>query len=148
MWEPIHWKSKGTLKVSFSRPSSIAGNVANYLKLLEVDSLYLPVPVNFIFIGFEGKGNHGMKCSWMWTCLRVGLLTLVWSCYMDDLRGLFLLEFKLHPEELERWFIKLDHIFEHTRIPQVREVLTPFYKMSMDKVLRHQLPLISHTNYK
>ncbi|KAA0038182.1 uncharacterized protein E5676_scaffold1610G00220 [Cucumis melo var. makuwa] len=91
-----------------------AGNVANYLKLLEVDSLYLPVPVNFIFIGFEGKGNH---------------------------------EFKLHPEELERWFIKLDHIFEHTRIPQVREVLTPFYKMSMDKVLRHQLPLISHTNY-
>ncbi|KAE8653558.1 uncharacterized protein LOC101207480 isoform X1 [Cucumis sativus] len=91
-----------------------AGNVANYLKLLEVDSLYLPVPVNFIFIGFEGKGNH---------------------------------EFKLHPEELERWFIKLDHIFEHTRIPQFREVLTPFYKMSMDKVLRHQLPLISHTNY-
>ncbi|XP_022157070.1 uncharacterized protein LOC111023880 [Momordica charantia] len=91
-----------------------AGNIANHLKLLEVDSLYLPVPVNFIFIGFEGKGNH---------------------------------EFKLHPEELERWFLKLDHIFEHTRIPQVREVLTPFYKISVDKVLRHQLPLVSHINY-
>ncbi|XP_022960981.1 uncharacterized protein LOC111461618 [Cucurbita moschata] len=91
-----------------------AGNIANYLKLLEVESLYLPVPVNFIFIGFEGKGNH---------------------------------EFKLHPEELERWFTKLDHIFEHTRIPQVREVLTPFYKISVDKVLKHQLPLVSHINY-
>ncbi|XP_022987363.1 uncharacterized protein LOC111484942 [Cucurbita maxima] len=91
-----------------------AGNIANYLKLLEVESLYLPVPVNFIFIGFEGKGNH---------------------------------EFKLHPEELERWFTKLDHIFEHTRIPQVREVLTPFYKISVDKVLKHQLPFVSHINY-
>ena len=47
-------------KSLFSRSSSIAGNIANYLKLLEVESLYLPVPVNFIFIGFEGKGNHGM----------------------------------------------------------------------------------------
>ncbi|KAK3016013.1 hypothetical protein RJ639_006737 [Escallonia herrerae] len=91
-----------------------AGNIANYLKLLEVESMYLPVPVNFIFIGFEGKGNK---------------------------------EFKLHTEELERWFTKIDHIFEHTRIPQIGEVLTPFYKISMDAERRHHLPLISHINY-
>lgn len=36
------------------------GNIANYLKLLQVDSMYLPVPVNFIFVGFEGKGNQGI----------------------------------------------------------------------------------------
>lgn len=91
-----------------------AGNIANYLKLLEVDSIHLPVPVNFIFIGFEGKGNH---------------------------------EFKLHPEELERWFTKIDHIFGHTRVPHIGEVLTPFYKISIDKVQRHHLPIVSHINY-
>ncbi|WMV38572.1 hypothetical protein MTR67_031957 [Solanum verrucosum] len=92
----------------------LLGNIANYLKLLEVDSMYLPVPVNFIFIGFEGKGNQ---------------------------------EFKLLPLELERWFTKIDHILEHTRIPQVGEVLTPFYKTSIDREQRHHLPLISHINY-
>jgi hypothetical protein len=29
------------------------------MNLLEVDSIYLPIPVNFIFIGFDGKGGHG-----------------------------------------------------------------------------------------
>ncbi|XP_065881246.1 uncharacterized protein [Euphorbia lathyris] len=91
-----------------------AGNVANYLAFQEVDSLYLPIPLNFIFIGFEGKGNQ---------------------------------DFKLNPEELERWFTKIDHIFEHTRIPQIGEVLAPFYKISVDKEQRHHLPIISHLNY-
>lgn len=91
-----------------------AGNVANYLKLLEVEFMYVPVPVNFIFIGFEGKGNQ---------------------------------EFKLNAEELERWFTKIDHIFEHTRIPKIGEVLTPFYKISIDREQRHHLPLISPINY-
>jgi hypothetical protein len=35
------------------------GNIANYLSLAEVDSIYLPIPVNFIFIGFDGNGRHG-----------------------------------------------------------------------------------------
>lgn len=91
-----------------------AGSIGNYLKLLEVDSVYLPVPVNFIFIGFEGKGNK---------------------------------EFKLLPEELEHWFTKIDHIFEHTRIPQIGEILTPFYKVNVDTEQRHHLPLISHLKY-
>ncbi|EOY32199.1 Uncharacterized protein TCM_039797 isoform 1 [Theobroma cacao] len=91
-----------------------AGNIANYLNLMEVESLYLPVPVNFIFIGFEGKGNQ---------------------------------EFKLHPEELERWFTKIDHIFAHTRVPRIGELLTPFYKISIDKMQHHHLPIISHINY-
>lgn len=42
------------------RDYNISGNIASYLKLQEVDSMHLPVPVNFIFIGFEGKGNQGL----------------------------------------------------------------------------------------
>ncbi|KAL5540129.1 hypothetical protein UlMin_042353 [Ulmus minor] len=91
-----------------------AGNIANYLKLLEIDSMYLPVPVNFIFIGFEGKGNQ---------------------------------EFKLQPEELERWFTKIDHIFEHSRVPPIGQVFNPFYKISVNKEQRHHLPIVSHINY-
>uniref|UniRef100_A0A0E0G6F1 Uncharacterized protein n=1 Tax=Oryza nivara TaxID=4536 RepID=A0A0E0G6F1_ORYNI len=91
-----------------------AGNIANYMSLAEVDSIYLSVPVNFIFIGFDGKGGH---------------------------------EFKLGPEELERWFTKIDHIFEQTRIPPVGEVLTPFYKTSVKKLKQYDLPLISHINH-
>ncbi|KHN32933.1 hypothetical protein glysoja_037104 [Glycine soja] len=88
-------------------------NIANYLKLQEVDSVHLPVPMNFIFIGFEGKGSH---------------------------------EFKLLPEEIERWFTKIDHVFEHTRIRH-EEVLIPFYKTNMDKMRWHHLPVVSHINY-
>lgn len=110
------------LKGSTSRDSSNkallnftrAGNVANYMSLAEVDSIYLSIPVNFIFIGFDGKGGH---------------------------------EFKLAPEELERWFSKIDHIFEHTRIPPVGEVLTPFYKTSVKKLKQYDLPLVSHVNH-
>ncbi|XP_031373092.1 uncharacterized protein LOC116188092 isoform X2 [Punica granatum] len=76
--------------------------------------MYLPVPVNFIFIGFDGKGNQ---------------------------------EFKLHPEELERWFTKLDHVFEHTRVPQLGEILSPIDKITADKLQHRHLPLISPINY-
>ncbi|KAF5787671.1 hypothetical protein HanRHA438_Chr10g0468481 [Helianthus annuus] len=91
-----------------------AGNVANYLQILEVEHMYLPVPVNFIFIGFEGSGNQA---------------------------------FKLHAEEIERWFTKIDHIFEHTRIPQTEEVLSSFYRNRIYKSHQHHLPLVSHLNY-
>ncbi|KAJ3669570.1 hypothetical protein LUZ60_011520 [Juncus effusus] len=92
-----------------------SSNLANYMKLSEIDSIYLSVPVNFIFIGFEGKGNH---------------------------------EFKLGREELERWFTKIDHVFEHTRIPPIGEIMTPFYKLNIQKNKEnHHLPLISHVNY-
>jgi hypothetical protein len=56
--------------------------------------------------------------------------------------------FKLHSEEIERWFTKIDHIFEHTRVPKIGEVLTPFYKIYVDKEQHHHLPLVSHINYK
>lgn len=62
--------------------------------------------------------------------------------------SLYHTEFKLHPEELERWFTKIDHIYEHTRVPQLGEVLTPFYKTTVDKEQQHHLPIISHVNYK
>ncbi|KAL5178483.1 hypothetical protein HKD37_01G000003 [Glycine soja] len=103
--------------ISFNQWSSnlvaYFSNIANYLKLQEVDSIHLPVPMNFIFIGFEGKGSH---------------------------------EFKLLPEEIERWFTKIDHVFEHTRIRH-EEVLIPFYKTNMDKMRWHHLPVVSHINY-
>ncbi|KAF6155049.1 hypothetical protein GIB67_035796 [Kingdonia uniflora] len=83
------------------------GNIASYMKLSEVDSMYLPVPVNFIFI-----------------------------------------EFKLGSQELERWFTKIDHIFEHTRIPHIGETLSPFYKVAIDKAHRHHLHIVSPINYK
>jgi len=60
---------------------------------------------------------------------------------------LCLSEFKLLPEEIERWFTKIDHIFEHTRIRN-EEVLTPVFKTSSDKMRWHQLPVVSHINYK
>ncbi|KAI4379706.1 hypothetical protein MLD38_005968 [Melastoma candidum] len=93
---------------------SKAANIANYLELLEVEFLYVPMPVNFIFIGFEGKGNE---------------------------------EFNLYAEELERWFAHIDHVFAHTRVPQLAEVQTPFYKAIMNKVEQNHLPLVSHVKY-
>ena len=63
-------------------------------------------------------------------------------------RFCILLEFKLEPEELERWFTKIDHIFEYTRIPPVGEVLTPFYKTTVKKLRQYELPLVSHVNHK
>jgi hypothetical protein len=62
--------------------------------------------------------------------------------------SLVLLEFKLGPEELERWFTKIGHISEHTRIPPVGEVLTPFYKTTVKKLQHYDLPLVSHVNHK
>lgn len=38
---------------------SRTGTIAAYLKMSQVDAIYLPIPINFIFIGFEGKGNQG-----------------------------------------------------------------------------------------
>lgn len=61
---------------------------------------------------------------------------------------LFVSEFKLGPEELERWFTKIDHIFEHTRIPPVGEVLSPFYKTTVKRLKKYDLPLVSHVNHK
>lgn len=58
------------------------------------------------------------------------------------------LDFQLNAEELERWFTNIDHIFEHSRIPRIGEVLTPFYKISIDREQLHHLPLVSHINYK
>lgn len=93
---------------------TMAASVADYLKLAPVESIYLPVPINFIFVGFEGKGNQ---------------------------------ELKLGEEELERWFTQIDHVLEHTRVPQVGEALTPFYRQRADGEQRHHLPLRSHLHY-
>lgn len=91
-----------------------SASIADYLKLAPVESIYLPVLVNFIFIGFEGKGNQGLR---------------------------------LGPEEMERWFTQIDHVVEHTRVPQVGEALTPFYRQRADGEQRHHLPLVSYSHY-
>jgi hypothetical protein len=49
--------------------------------------------------------------------------------------------------ELERWFAHIDHLVEHTRVPQMGESLTPFYHLKGDGTQRHHLPLVSYTNY-
>ncbi|KAK9097625.1 hypothetical protein Sjap_023122 [Stephania japonica] len=47
-----------------------------------------------------------------------------------------------------RWFTKIDHIFDHTRIPPIGETLSPFYKVIADnKAHYHHLPAVSHVNY-
>lgn len=45
--------------------------------------MYLPVPVNFIFIGFDGKGNQGIQiwcsfCSFMFSVLCFFCLLKGW----------------------------------------------------------------------
>jgi hypothetical protein len=86
----------------------------------------------------DGMVNHLYQI----TKFVVSLFILSINC------SLVLLEFKLGPEELERWFTKIDHIFEHTRIPPVGEVLTPFYKTTVKKLQHYDLPLVSHVNHK
>ena len=86
----------------------------------------------------DGMVNHLYQI----TNFVVSLFILNINC------SLVLLEFKLGPEELERWFTKIDHVFEHTRIPPVGEVLTPFYKTTVKKLQHYDLPLVSHVNHK
>ncbi|CAI5485471.1 unnamed protein product, partial [Closterium sp. Naga37s-1] len=37
------------------------GNLAEYLGLKAVRAIHVPIPVNLIFIGFNGSGDHGMR---------------------------------------------------------------------------------------
>lgn len=37
-----------------------AGFLGYYLNLEEIDALHIPVPVNLIFVGFNGDGNQGI----------------------------------------------------------------------------------------
>ncbi|KAG0625344.1 hypothetical protein M758_2G047100 [Ceratodon purpureus] len=91
-----------------------AGYLGYYLKLEEIDSIHIPIPINLIFVGFNGEGNQDIK---------------------------------LGQAELERWFSKIDHLIEHTRVPQQGESLTPFYRLKGDGTQRHHLPLVSNTHY-
>nr|XP_024395234.1 uncharacterized protein LOC112291681 isoform X2 [Physcomitrium patens] len=91
-----------------------AGFLGYYLNLEEIDALHIPVPVNLIFVGFNGDGNQAIK---------------------------------LGQAELERWFSNLDHLMEHTRVPQLGESLTPFYRLKGDGAQRHHLPLVSNVHY-
>jgi hypothetical protein len=36
-------------------------NLASYLGLLPVETIHLPVPLNFIFVGFAQDGNQGLN---------------------------------------------------------------------------------------
>jgi hypothetical protein len=86
----------------------------------------------------DGMVNHLYQI----TKFVVSLFILSINC------SLVLLELKLGAEELERWFTKIDHVFEHTRIPPVGEVLTLFYKTTVKKLQHYDLPLVSHVNHK
>ncbi|KAL6879665.1 hypothetical protein ACP4OV_012324 [Aristida adscensionis] len=105
---PASRDSSSKALLNFTR----SGNIANYMSLVEIDSIYLSIPVNFIFLDLMERED-----------------------------------FKLGPDELKRWFTKIDHIFEHTRIPPVGEVLTPFYKTIVKRLHQYDLPLVSHVNH-
>eukprot|EP00850_Spirogloea_muscicola_P014610 SM000106S13958 [mRNA] locus=s106:206971:214925:+ [translate_table: standard] len=44
-----------------SPPSSIMAPTRLTVMSKQVDSLYLPIPINFVFVGFSGEGNHGLR---------------------------------------------------------------------------------------
>ncbi|KAH8506207.1 hypothetical protein H0E87_013145, partial [Populus deltoides] len=83
-----------------------AGNIASYLKLQEVDSMYLPVPVNFIFIGFEGKGNQAFKLHS--EEIGVGSQKLITSLNIHAYQKLE--NFSVHAIQMGE---KVTYIFEH-----------------------------------
>jgi hypothetical protein len=37
-----------------------AGYLGYYWKLEEIDSVHIPIPINLIFVGFNGEGNQGI----------------------------------------------------------------------------------------
>lgn len=39
----------------------MAGDMANYRSLSEIISVSLPLPINLIFVGFDGDGEHGLE---------------------------------------------------------------------------------------
>ncbi|KAG0568443.1 hypothetical protein KC19_6G020200 [Ceratodon purpureus] len=108
------WEVSNVVKKEALVNYTKAGYLGYYLKLEEIDAVHIPVPINLIFLGFNGDGNQGIK---------------------------------LGQAELERWFTNLDHLFEHTRVPQLGESLTPFYRLKGDGTQRHHLPLVSNTHY-
>lgn len=108
-------------------------------------------PCEFYFHWVWRKGK-----SWYIFCILKCPYSWIFHKYLifigHFINGLFvaslITEFKLGPEELERWFTKVDHVFEHTRVPHVGETLSPFYKIIIDKSQLHHLPAVSHINYK
>ena len=90
----------------------VAGNLASYLDLQPIDAVYVPVPINFIFIGFSGSGNHG-KLILCWGLQNYLIQFSLWKLTVY----LSFLGIKLSESDLKKWFEHMDHIFEHTRVP-------------------------------
>ncbi|KAI3687668.1 hypothetical protein L1987_81368 [Smallanthus sonchifolius] len=68
----------------------LLGNIANYLQMFEVEHMYLPVLVNFIFIGFEGT----KPLTYVLKNLSVGSQKLI--MYLNTLGFYKLKKFLLH----------------------------------------------------
>ncbi|GBG67863.1 hypothetical protein CBR_g983 [Chara braunii] len=58
-WERSKPKMTKDLETRYHKSKS----VAEFLGLEEVDAMYLPVPINFIFVGFSKDGNHGLEIT-------------------------------------------------------------------------------------
>jgi hypothetical protein len=41
------------------RVRAATGDLANYRSLSEIVSVSLPLPINLVFVGFDGDGEHG-----------------------------------------------------------------------------------------
>ncbi|GBG76682.1 hypothetical protein CBR_g22899 [Chara braunii] len=66
---------------------SQSGRIAHFLQLKKVKAVHLPVPVNFLFVGFNQDGSHG---------------------------------FKVDEWDIRHWFEHMDHVLQHTRVPDQR----------------------------
>ena len=49
-----------TLFRSVPNQKCCVGSLSYYLKLEEIDAVHIPVPINLIFVGFNGEGNQGI----------------------------------------------------------------------------------------
>ncbi|KAI3801109.1 hypothetical protein L1987_29211 [Smallanthus sonchifolius] len=90
---PFVFKRKKTSEEKsgkINKASYNLGNIANYLQMFEVEHMYLPVLVNFIFIGFEGT----KPLTYVLKNLSVGSQKLI--MYLNTLGFYKLKKFLLH----------------------------------------------------
>lgn len=57
------------------------------MKLEEIDSVHIPIPINFIFVGFNGEGNQGNATISF--CLMMTFQIEVLPCVLKALPDIF-----------------------------------------------------------
>jgi hypothetical protein len=55
------WDVPNEVKKEAKANYTKAGYLGYYLKLEEIDAVHIPIPINLIFVGFNGEGNQDIK---------------------------------------------------------------------------------------